>query len=306
MVVKTNKDRMMKQALIAKIAPPVMPGGGIRSTYLTTWDGRPKIGIGVGGIKYNVKVGDTCLGWPETEYLEPGVALMGVDEKPLVGFGETSGTAEALLKFSCIGNKVTMVSGSGKGVNGVITGKGGVAGTRRHLLAHFLDGDLDKLDIGDKARVDSEGVSFEVEGFDGRMFNISPAFFEAMSPKMEGDVLELPVVMEIPVIALGIGVGGGSAETGNWCIQSNPPHLVKQIGIQGLRFGDLVACRDALMSYGKGFYKGAVSVGVVTTGGSDVAGQGPGVLAIAASKRGKIKTRIDTKANLVNYLGLEG
>ena len=306
MVVKTNKDRMMKQALMAKIAPPVMSGGGVRSTYVTTWDGKPKIGIGVGGIKYNVKVGDPCLGWPETEYLEPGVALMGVDEKPLVVFGDTSGTAEALLKFSCIGNRVIMVDGSGKDAEGVITGKGGVAGTRRHLLAHFPDEDLDKLNVGDKARIESEGVAFEVEGFDGRMFNVSPSFFEALRPEMDGDVLELPVVMEIPVMALGIGVGGGSAETGNWCIQSNPPHLVEQIGIKRLRFGDLVACRDALMSYGKGFYRGAVSVGVVTTGGSDVAGQGPGVLAIAASKRRKIRPRIDAEANLVNYLRLEG
>lgn len=305
MVVKTNKERMMKQALMAKIAPPVMPGGETRSTYVTTWDGRPKVGIGVGGVKYNVKVGDSCFGWPETEFLEPGVALMGVDEKPLAGYRDTSRTAEALLKYSCVGNEVTMVGGSGKGAKGVITGKGSAGNTRRHLLAHFRDEDLEKLDIGDKARVVSEGVALEVEGFDGRVFNMSPGFLEALGPELDGDVLELPVVMEIPIIAMGIGVGGGSAETGNWCIQSNPPHLVKELGLDKLRFGDIVACRDALISYGKGFYKGAVTIGVITTGASDVAGNGPGVLAIATSKKGKIKPRVDPDANLVKYLGLE-
>lgn len=305
MVVKTNKNRMLRQALMAKIAPPTIPGGGTRSTYVTTWDGKPKIGIGVGGIKYNVKIGDLCLGWPETEFLEPGVALMGVDEKPMTGYGDTKPTAEALLKYSCIGNRVVMVNGSGKDAAGVVTGKGGVGGTQRHVLAHFKEADLEKLDVGDKARVESEGVALKVEGFDGRIFNMSPAFLEALEPELDGDILELPVVKEIPIIALGMGVGGGSAETGNWCIQSNPPHLVEQLGIDGLRFGDLVACRDALISYGKGLYKGAVTVGVITTGGSDQAGHGPGVLGLAASKKGKIKPRIDAEANLVNYLELE-
>ena len=72
MAVKTNKDKLMKQVLLGKIAPPVMfVQGGLIGAYMTTWDGKPKIGVGVGGIKYNVKVGDSCYGWPETEYLSP-------------------------------------------------------------------------------------------------------------------------------------------------------------------------------------------------------------------------------------------
>lgn len=63
---------------------------------------------------------------------------------------------------------------------------------------------------------------------------------------------------------IGIGVGGSSAESGNWCIQSNPPHLVEKHGYGDLRIGDIVACNDVLMDYGKGYYKGAVTVGVVT------------------------------------------
>jgi len=306
MVIKTNKDKLMRQALMGKIAPPTMPGGGTRSTYVTTWDGKPKIGIGVGGIKYNVKMGDPCLGWPETEYLEPGVALTGVDEKADVGYRDVSGTGTAFLKYCCVGNVATVVSGSGKGATGFITGKGGVGGTRRHVLVHFKGEDLEKLDIGDKVRVASDGVALEVEGFDGKVFNVSPSFLEALKPERDGDVLELPVAKEIPVIAMGMGVGGGSADTGGWCIQTSPPHLVEKLGLGDLRIGDLVACRDALMAFGKGFYRGAVTVGIVTTGESHVAGEGPNVMAIASSKRGKIRPRLNPLANVAKYLGLEG
>jgi len=45
---------------------------------------------------------------------------------------------------------------------------------------------------------------------------------------------------------------------------------------------------------------------VITIGGSDMAGHGPGVMAIAASKKGKIEPRIDPRANVARYLKLEG
>lgn len=77
-----NKDRLIVQGLLGKISHPRMPmEGGLLGGYMFTWDGKPKIGLGIGGIKYNVKVGDSCFGWPEAEHLEPGVALMGIDEK---------------------------------------------------------------------------------------------------------------------------------------------------------------------------------------------------------------------------------
>ena len=305
MVVKSNKDKLMKQALMGKVAPPVMAASG-RSTYVTTWDGKPKIGIGVGGIKYNVKMGDPCLGWPETEYMTPGVALFGTDEKAEYDRRSVSESGTAFTKLSCIGNKVTVVGGDAKGSKGVVTGKGGVGGTSRHVLSHFPKDVLSKLNIGDKMRVASKGVGLKVEGFDGKLFNMDPKFLEALEPELNGDILELPVAKEIPVIAMGMGVGGSSAESGGWCVQVSPPHLVEMLGLGDLRFGDLVACNDALMSYGKGYYKGAITVGVVTTGESQVAGHGPTVMAIASSKHGKIKARVDATANVAKYLELEG
>jgi len=303
MVVTTNEDKLMEQALLGKVTPPTMlVEGGLIGGYVTTWDGKPKIGIGVGGIKYNVRVGDPCLGWAEAEYLEPGVTLEGVDAKPKPQ--RPSGTETAFVKLSCLGNEVTVVDGEGKGARGMVTGKGGARAG--HVFAHFQGPDVERLNIGDKVRVRALGVGMEVDGFDGRIFNMSPLFLGSLGLELEGGALTVPVVKKIPAYAMGMGVGGAPAESGSWCVQTSPPHLVEELGLGDLRIGDLIACRDILMSYGKGYYRGAVTVGVITIGGSDMAGHGPGVMAIAASKKGKIESRIDPRANVARYLKLEG
>lgn len=51
--IKTNKDKVITIAVQGKIAP-AQPS----SSYITTWDGKPKMAIGIGGINYNLKIGD--------------------------------------------------------------------------------------------------------------------------------------------------------------------------------------------------------------------------------------------------------
>jgi len=296
---------MMKQVLVGKVSPPTLASGDPRGGYVTTWDGKAKLGLGPGGVKYNVKVGDPCLGWPHTEYLEPGVALIGFEEGSTSGPYTASGTGIAFVKLSCLGNKVTMINGDAKGAKGVVTGKGGMGGTSMHLQVWFPYDTLDKICTGDKVKVVSEGVGLEISGWEGRIFNLAPSLFEALNSTLTKDILGLPVTKIIPIKAMGYGVGQGSGETGTWCIQSNPPSLVDEIGISDLCFGDIVALTDALIDYGKGYYKGAVTIGVITTGGSDQAGQGPGVMAIATSLKGKIKPRLDKNANIAKLLKLE-
>jgi hypothetical protein len=54
----TNKDKILITAVQGKIAQP-QPSRG----YLVTWDGKPKMAIGTGGINYNLKIGDRVFGW---------------------------------------------------------------------------------------------------------------------------------------------------------------------------------------------------------------------------------------------------
>jgi len=68
--------------------------------------------------------------------------------------------------------------------------------------------------------------------------------------------------------------------------------------------GDVVALRDQLCIHGRGYYRGATTVGVIVHGASDYVGHGPGVNPILSSKEGRIETRIDPNANIAYYLGL--
>lgn len=308
-MLRTNKNNLIKQAIIGKISHPTMlvessDGFSVLSAYVTTCDGKPKIGFGLGGIKYNVRVGDSCFGWPETEYLEPGVSFMGLEDKSGTITYVASATSTSFYKLCCVGNEVEIIEGIGKGVKGIVTGKAGYSSMVSRVHAEFSEGDLEKLTIGDKGRVISYGIGLEIESFDGRVFNMSPNFLESLGLELKDDRLQVPVVTNIPAFAMGMGSGGGPAETGHWCIQTSPPELVDDLKLRNLRIGDLVSCRDVLMSYGKGYYKGAISIGIVAFGASDQAGQGIGVFNIISSMKGKIDPVIDRESNVIKYLGL--
>lgn len=71
-----------------------------------------------------------------------------------------------------------------------------------------------------------------------------------------------------------------------------------------LRFGDLVFLEDIECNYGKGYYRGAGTVGVVVSGPSDISGLGIGVTPVLSCQTGKLTFRLDSEANLARLLGL--
>ena len=54
-VIKTNKDKVLTIAVQGKIAPAAP-----ERSYITTWDGKPKMAIGIGG-RYKQDVPATAL-----------------------------------------------------------------------------------------------------------------------------------------------------------------------------------------------------------------------------------------------------
>ena len=86
-----------------------------RRGYRTDYRGKPRIGLGMSGVKYNVKVGDSSYGFSEEDHIEPGLSI----------YNKESREESAVSVLSCIGNKVTVVSGDAKGAEGYITGKHG-------------------------------------------------------------------------------------------------------------------------------------------------------------------------------------
>ncbi|MEW5900940.1 MAG: DUF4438 domain-containing protein, partial [Acidobacteriota bacterium] len=281
----TNKEKLLTLAAQGRIAP-AQPS----RSYATTWDGKPKVAIGIGGINYNLKVGDKVFGWASADRATVGVATEGTGEDR---FGN------AWLTYASIGNEAKVLSGQARGEKGVIVGKFG-----NYVLFHFDDKALEKLAVGDTLQVKACGIGLEIDGYpDVFCHGLAPEFLEKLAVRDIGGKLEVPAVKEIPAEIVGQGAGGSSL-TGHWHIQTCYPPDIQKYGLDELRFGDLVFLRDVQTDYGKGYYRGGATVGIVCSGPSDLSGLGIGVTPILSTRFGKLSPRIDPGANVGKYLGL--
>jgi hypothetical protein len=288
-MIKTNKDKLLKIAVLGEIIHSAAWG------YATTWEGKAKTVVGMGGIKYNLKVGDPCYGWATGDHVEPGVTIQG-KEKP-------EPTSTALANLACIGNEAIVVASEmGKGVKGVYTGRHADADD----MCWFNEEDIPKLAIGDKVQVKAWGVGLKIEGFeDVKVNKLSPTLLESMGIEVQNGRLVVPVVMEVPGYLMGSGIGFEPVtESVDYDIQTTCPEVVEELGLKKLRLGDIVAIKDQACIYGRGHYRGALTIGAIIHGFSDIAGHGPGVDPILSSINGKIKPHIDKDANIALYLRL--
>ncbi len=284
--VSTNRDRVLTIAVQGQVAP-AQPTRG----YVVTWDGKPKLAVGTGGINYNIRIGDKVFGWASADRATVGVATEGT--------GDARYGNDAWLTHTSIGNEVRILGGGGQGERGVVVGKFG-----SYVLIQFPDAALDRLSVGDRLQVKASGLGLEIDGFkDVFVHSLSPDLLDKLALRVADGKVEVPVVKEIPAEIVGQGAGGG-ALFGNWHIQTCYPPDIKQFGLDELRFGDLVLLKDTQTDYGRGYYKGGATVGVVCGGPSDLSGLGIAVTPILSTRFGKIAGRIDPGANIGKYLGL--
>lgn len=284
--ITTNKDKVLAIAVRGKVAP-AEPS----STYVTTWDGRAKMAIGIGGINYNLQLGKQVFGWASSDRATMGVATTGM------GSGRANSGWQV---YTSIGNEVRLLSGEAKGNKGVVIGK-----FRGYVLIHFPDDVLEKLTIGNVMQVKARGVGVKIKEFD-QVFphGIDPEILEKIVKKRGKNSLEIPVVKTIPAEIVGQGAGAGSL-TGNWHIQTCYAPDIKKYGLHTLRFGDLVLLKDIQTDYGKGYYIGGATLGVVCSGPSDISGLGIGVTPILSTRSVTFIARIDKSANIGKYLGIK-
>ncbi len=286
-VFKTNKDRLIATA----VEGVVQPAGS--SGYSMTYDGKPKIAVGMASINYSVSLGDPAYGWASADHVEPDVTIQGRDQE------RPSDCALAIL--SCIGNEARVISGDARGAKGFYIGRH--AGSDD--LVWFPKHVLDQLALNDRIQVTARGVGLRIEGFeDVRVNKLSPELLENMGISLAGSQLVVPIVMEVPGFLMGSGIGGNFLEPVDYDIQTTCPEVVEELGLKKLKLGDVVAIRNHYDFYGRGRYEGAVTIGVIIHGWSDYAGHGPGVNPVLSALPGKIKTRIDPDANTVYYLGI--
>lgn len=291
-MLRTNADKLIKMSVMGEIASPT-----IRSVYNISATGKPIVLPGVGGITYNLRIGDLACGW-EADHVEPGVSVENKENDSRSG--QAANTAFNVL--SCVGNKATVVTGDAKGAEGSVTGKhGGI----EHVLVDFPLEILEKLALGDRILVKAFGVGLKLLDFpEIKVLNMDPTLLNAWNPQPKDDKLEVSVTHIVPAAIMGSGLGANQVNSGDYDIQLFDEKMVEQYELESLRLGDLVAIIDADHSFGRIYRQGAISLGVVIHTNCVTAGHGPGVTTLMTSSNGKIIPQIDAKANIASLLNL--
>jgi hypothetical protein len=284
-MLKTNSQRLVQIAVAGQVAFARSFGWEVAQ------DGRPFTLPSVGGIAYNVKIGDLASGF-EADHVEPGVSIRRKDDKENAG----------LNTLACVGNVATVVSGDAKGAKGFVTGKhGGI----EHVLVWFDQDTLEKLGPEDNIQIRSWGTGLALEELpDIKIKNLDPELLAKMDLQIKDGVLEVPVVTTVPAYLMGSGMGSATAHRGDYDIMTADPKAYKQFGLDRLRFGDLVLLQDCDTTYGRGYLEGAITVGVVVHSDCLLAGHGPGVTTLFTCKTPKIRGIKSEKANIGYWLGI--
>ncbi len=287
-MLRTNRDRVIQTAVQGGIIAPRAFGWEV-SAHGQSIVTPP----GLGGITYNVKVGDSVYGWA-SDHVEPCLSLTATKDKlgdnPNKGFNV----------FACIGNDVTVISGEAKGARGKVTGHhGGV----EHVIADFADDVLDKLTLDDKFLIRAWGQGLALlDHPEVTAYNLDPRLLDDLGIIERDGVLEVPVTAKVPAMLMGSGIGHSDIYKGDYDIQTSDRGLVEEHGLADLKLGDVVAIMDHDGTHGWTVKRGAVTIASVTHGDSYLAGHGPGVSTLLTSSTGKIRPVISPDANVGRYL----
>ncbi len=284
-MLKTNIDRTVKLSVQGKIHHPSYT----LSPYRISNDGEPMVLPATGGITYNVHLGDPAFGWAG-DHVEPGVSVRNEDDKE----------KNALMTLSCIGNTAKVLTGDAKGAIGYVTGMhSGV----NHIIISFEEDELERMAIDDKILIKSWGQGLTLLDYpDVKVLNMDPQLLLNIPILEEDGILRVPVAAEVPAYLMGSGIGEPSAYMGDYDIMTSDKEEIKRLGLDHLRFGDLVLLRDCDNSYGRGYLQGAVSIGVVVHSDCIKLGHGPGITIIMTCKKEKIKGSLQKDANIINWI----
>ena len=123
-MLKTNAGKLVRMAIQGRVSAALR-----FEAFEMDAEGRGHALPSVGGIVYNVKVGDPAFGWAG-DHIEPAVSALIDEEK------RSSRQNQAFNFLACIGNVAIVQSGDAKGLRGIVTGHhGGV----EHVLIDFED-----------------------------------------------------------------------------------------------------------------------------------------------------------------------
>lgn len=286
-MLRTNVEKLVKMAVQGRVAASMR-----FETFEIDSDGRGHALPSVGGITYNVKVGDPAFGWAG-DHIEPAVSALIDEEK------RTNKLNKAFNFLACVGNEAVVLGGDAKGARGIVTGHhGGV----EHVLVDFDDAALDRMAVGDKILIRAWGQGLKLAAYPQvKVYNLDPGVLQKMGITERKGALEIPVVARVPAALMGSGIGHGDPASGDYDITTQDPGMVKKHGLDNLRLGDFVAIMDADNTFGRHYYTGAVTIAAVVHSDSHLSGHGPGVSTLISAREG-IRPVLDPDANLGRLL----
>ncbi len=281
MPLRTNQDKLVRIAVYGEIAAPTLPP----TQYRADAAGQSQVMIGMYGIVYNARVGDPAFGWA-ADHLEPGVSIHNLDQQMHM----------ALHYMTCVGNEAMVISGDATGARGRLSGE------HERLLVDFAPDVLEKLAVGDKVQIWGHGVGLEL--LDWPQINIykcDPALVQAIPFEERDGKLRVPVTHIIPAHLMGSGAELPT-EFVDQDFMSNDREAIRELGLEDLRIGDLVAVTDHSHWWGREYHPGAVSIGLINHGDSVMIGHGPGVMTLLTTTSPVIEPFIAPDANIAHYL----
>jgi hypothetical protein len=283
-MLRTNADRLVEVSVQGEVWPP----SGAQHQYKATSEGTGTVSLGMAGICYGARVGDPAFGW-EADHLEPGVSIRNRQDGP----------EHALHYLACMGNDAIVTSGLAAGARGVVTGE------HAHIMIDFPPDEIDLLGIGDRVQIRACGTGLRLlDHQDVQLHKVSPRLLDALHLETAEDgKLVVPVVAEIPSHLMGSGAEL-MADYVDQDFMTNDRAEIEFWGLHRLRLGDIVAVRDQDHTWGRGYYEGAMSIGLIIHGDSAWTGHGPGVLDLLSSRTGRIATVQDPDANIAWRMGL--
>lgn len=290
-MLRTNIGQLARIAVQGKVAPALR-----WNAFEHDAEGRLHCVPGVGGITYNVKVGDSAFGWAG-DHLEPGVSVV-LDESKR---GDKANLAFNFL--ACCGNEAVIVTGDAKGETGVVTGHhGGV----EHVMADFPDATMDRMTLDDRILIRGFGQGLRlIDHPDIHCYNLDPSLLVRWGVREgRGGTLSVPVTTLVPGALMGSGLGFADPGTGDYDVTTMDKDLVARHKVDRMRLGDFVALIDADNVYGRHFRTGAVTIGIVVHSDSNLSGHGPGVATLLTAARPLIRPVIDAGANIGRLLGI--
>jgi hypothetical protein len=134
--------------------------------------------------------------------------------------------------------------------------------------------------------------------------NLDPRLLPKLGVEEKDGQLVVPVVNTIPARFMGSGLGSPSAASGDYDITTSDKEEIAALGIDQLKFGDIVALEDCDNRFGRSYRRGALTVGVVVHSDCFVAGHGPGVTTLFTAIDGSLAVTEDSEANIGRILGV--